>query len=132
MIKKLVSILLVALLALSLTGCSGGAPDDIIKAYAAQQVKDKAWAKTGTPRALGELVDFDVVNDWTEEVEGTTVFCYEYEMTITYSEYGIRQYGYKQSSARNRDIELKPLPEEDTYKGVIKVVQKGDKWVDLS
>lgn len=102
-------ITLTLLLTLLLTGC-GSPSSDIIEGA----VKEQLSADFGF--SPGEIVDLDITNEYTEEVEGQTVYVYDYELLVKYS-------------ADTRAFLTNE--EEGVHTGSVSIVKRGDVWYRL-
>ena len=109
MIKKLSTLLLVLLLAITLAGCSGP-PSDIIQNAAKAHLDEKYDSN------LGEILEFEITNEYVEESNNETVYVYEYKARVKHHPDILVFFTKKK---------------EMTYTGTIGLVERGNSWYRL-
>ena len=109
MIKKLVSFLVVLLLAITLAGC-GGPPSDIIQNGVQEHLNEKYDSY------LGEILDLEITNEYEEESNNETVYVYEYKALVKHHPDILVFFTKKK---------------EMTYTGTIGLVERGNSWYRL-
>lgn len=129
-LKQLGTVLMIVMLVFTF-GCSSGPSSDLVKdVIMDKEIPMDIWTKTGSPSASGEILDYQIVNEFTENVtdngQAYTAYCYKYEVQIKWDERAHKSYERQQ-----RATGLK-LPEIGTLKGVARFVKQGDEWLRYS
>lgn len=109
MIKKSVSLLIVLMLAVILVGC-GGPPDDVVHNAVKAHLDEKYDSN------IGEILELEIVNSYTKEVDGDTVHTFDYEALVKHHQDILVFFTNKK---------------EATYTGAIRLVKNGDRWYKL-
>jgi uncharacterized lipoprotein YehR (DUF1307 family) len=109
MIKRLVSLLLVLMLAITLAGCSGPPSDSIHNAV--KMHLDEKYDSN-----IGEIISLDITNEYDKEIDGETIYTLEYEAQVKH----------------HKDIKhFFGKDEEATYTGRVRLVERGNSWYSL-
>lgn len=94
-------------LSLFLTGCSSGAPDDVIKEAIAKNHNTIQYK-------LYFMDDYKITNSYTREMNGETYYVYEYDVNVHACDGCVGK--------------IPQLKKTDTLQGSVSLVQRGDKW----
>jgi len=108
-ILKAMMLVFTLMLCLALVGC-GGPSDDIVRGA----VKKDLDSKRGFN--IGEIIDLEITNDYTQEQGNETVYVYDYRALVKH---------------HPDMLVFITNKEEGTYEGSIALVHRGDSWYRL-